>query len=197
MGVRILLGALARSGARFDAGIRPLFTYAKSHYVRTFCELDRRASDADAALEHLGFLYHCEDCLYRESERALTASPPSSCPNCSGARLLTAGPVWCGPVRDPAFVEDVTAAVPDSFGTAAEARGMLEQVRAELQTPTHYDQHKLCKHWGLPANAMDEFLTAIRDAGYETSRTHYGGTTFKTDADVGAIRAATEPLLES
>jgi tRNA (guanine26-N2/guanine27-N2)-dimethyltransferase len=28
-------------------------------------------------------------------------------------------------------------------------------------------------------------------AGHDASRTHYGGTTFKTDADVGEIRAAT------
>jgi tRNA (guanine26-N2/guanine27-N2)-dimethyltransferase len=38
---------------------------------------------------------------------------------------------------------------------------------------------------------MEEFLGALRAAGYAASRTHYGGTTFKTDADVTEIRAAT------
>jgi tRNA (guanine26-N2/guanine27-N2)-dimethyltransferase len=38
---------------------------------------------------------------------------------------------------------------------------------------------------------MDEFLDALRDAGYSASRTHYGGTTLKTDADVTAIRETT------
>jgi tRNA (guanine26-N2/guanine27-N2)-dimethyltransferase len=38
---------------------------------------------------------------------------------------------------------------------------------------------------------MDEFVARLRDAGYEASRTHYGGTTFKTDADVTEIREAT------
>ncbi|HKL27740.1 MAG TPA: tRNA (guanine(26)-N(2))-dimethyltransferase, partial [Natrialbaceae archaeon] len=57
---------------------------------------------------------------------------------------------------------------------------------------THYDQHRLCKAWGRPANAMDEFLDDLRAAGFEASRAHYGGTTFKTDATVGEIREATE-----
>jgi tRNA (guanine26-N2/guanine27-N2)-dimethyltransferase len=29
---------------------------------------------------------------------------------------------------------------------------------------------------------MDEFLERLRAAGFEASRTHYGGTTLKTDA---------------
>jgi tRNA (guanine26-N2/guanine27-N2)-dimethyltransferase len=39
---------------------------------------------------------------------------------------------------------------------------------------------------------MDDFLEKLRAAGYEASRAHYGGTTFKTDADVAAVREATE-----
>ncbi|ELZ19626.1 N(2),N(2)-dimethylguanosine tRNA methyltransferase [Haloterrigena salina JCM 13891] len=196
MGVRILISALARSGARFDVGVEPILTHATSHYVRTYLELDRKASAADAALEHLGHIYHCEDCLYRETEHGQVADPLESCPHCGGERLLTAGPVWLGPVQDTEFVADVRAAVPDSFGTAEKARELCETLEAELDEPTHYDQHKLCKNWGLPANAMDEFLADLREAGYAASPAHYGGTTFKTDASVGEIRAATEGSLE-
>jgi tRNA (guanine26-N2/guanine27-N2)-dimethyltransferase len=37
---------------------------------------------------------------------------------------------------------------------------------------------------------MDEFLETLREAGYAASRTHYGGTTFKTDATRAEIGAA-------
>jgi len=63
-------------------------------------------------------------------------------------------------------------------------------VAGELQRPTHYDQHRLYKRWGEPNTAMDDFLGALREAGHEASRTHYGGTTFKTDAGVAEIREA-------
>ncbi|EMA36316.1 tRNA (guanine(26)-N(2))-dimethyltransferase [Halobiforma nitratireducens] len=195
MGVRILLSALARSAARFDVGVTPLLTHATSHYVRTYLELEHKATAADATVDELGHIYHCEDCTYRETDPGLIADPLEACPHCGGTRILTAGPVWLGSVRDPEFVAAVRAAVPDSFGTAEKARELCETLEAELDEPTHYDQHKLCRNWGVPANAMDEFLADLRDAGYEASRAHYGGTTFKTDASVDEIREATEENL--
>ncbi|SFB82590.1 N(2),N(2)-dimethylguanosine tRNA methyltransferase [Halobiforma haloterrestris] len=195
MGVRILLSALARSAARFDVGVTPLLTHATSHYVRTYLELEHRATAADAAVDELGYVYHCEDCTYRETEPGMIADPLERCPHCDGERLLTAGPVWLGPVRDREFVASVREEIPDSFGTAEKARDLCGTLEDELDEPTHYDQHKLCRNWGLPANAMDEFLADLRDAGYEASRAHYGGTTFKTDASVGEIREATEDRL--
>ncbi|WIV65644.1 tRNA (guanine(26)-N(2))-dimethyltransferase [Natrialbaceae archaeon AArc-T1-2] len=191
MGVRILVSALARTAARHDVGVTPLLTHASSHYVRTYLELEQKATSADATLEELGHLYHCEDCLYREADPGLIANPLETCPNCGGERMLTAGPVWLGRTCEPEFVADVRERVPDAFGTAETGRALLETLAAELAVPTHYDQHRLCKEWGVSANAMDEFLSDLEAAGHEASRAHYGGTTFKTDADVAEIRAAT------
>ncbi|ELZ04112.1 tRNA (guanine(26)-N(2))-dimethyltransferase [Natrialba aegyptia] len=196
MGVRILLSALARSAARFDVGVEPILTHATSHYVRTYLELEHKATAADAAIDTLGHISHCEDCLYREHEFGLHADPIEECPHCGGNRMLTAGPVWLGSIRDAAFVAAVRDEIPDAFGTAEKARDLCTTLETELDEPTHYDQHKLCRNWGLPANAMDEFLADLRDAGYAASRAHYGGTTFKTDASVGEIREATAASLE-
>ncbi len=191
MGVRILLSALARSAARFDVGVAPILTHATSHYVRTYLELDHKATAADAAIDQLGYVSHCEDCRYRESHAGLIADPLAQCPACESERLLVAGPIWLGPIRETSFVAAVRDRVPDSFGTADRARDLCRTLEAELDEPTHYDQHKLCRDWGLPANAMDDFLASLADEGYETSRTHYSGTTFKTDASVPEIRTAT------
>ena len=192
MGVRILLSALARAGARHDVGVTPLLTHAESHYARTYLELEHKPTAADAAIEELGHLYHCEDCLYREADPGLIADPLETCPNCGGERMLTAGPVWLGHTCDREFVADVRERIPEDFGTAEKGRELLETLEGELEEPTHYDQHRLCKEWGLSANAMDDFLADLRDAGYEASRAHYGGTTFKTDAEVGEILEATK-----
>ncbi|HKJ58139.1 MAG TPA: tRNA (guanine(26)-N(2))-dimethyltransferase, partial [Halobacteriales archaeon] len=51
--------------------------------------------------------------------------------------------------------------------------------------------HRLCARWGRAAGPMDDFLDALREAGFAASRTHYGGTTFKTDAAVAEVREAT------
>jgi tRNA (guanine26-N2/guanine27-N2)-dimethyltransferase len=191
MGVRILLSALARTAARYDAGVAPVLTHATNHYVRTYLELDHSASDANAAVDELGHVYHCEDCLYRESDPGLIADTLDACPECGSERVLAAGPLWLGPTHDADFVTAVRDELDDSMGTASRAERLLTTLEAELHEPTHYDQHRLCKEWGRSASGMDEYLEQLRDAGFAASRTHYGGTTFKTGATVAQIREST------
>jgi tRNA (guanine26-N2/guanine27-N2)-dimethyltransferase len=190
MGVRILLSALARTAARYDVAVTPVLTHATNHYVRTYLELDRGATVANETLDHLGYIHHCEHCLRRETQHGLIADPPAWCPNCDHG-IQTAGPVWLESTADPAFVAGVRESVSPEMGTTDRAVDLLETIEAELSEATHYDQHRLCKRWGRGAPAMDDFLSDLREAGHAASRTHYGGTTFKTTASVTEIRAAT------
>jgi tRNA (guanine26-N2/guanine27-N2)-dimethyltransferase len=190
MGLRVLLSALCREAARYDRAARPILTHATRHYVRVYLELVESASAANATLEELGYVHWCPDCLSRTAERGLIAHPPEACANC-GHGVKTAGPIYCGAVRDREFTERVRESVTDDMGTEKLARKLLDTIGHELDTPTHYDQHKLAKEWGRSASAMDDFLADLRDAGHEASRTHYGGTTLKTTADVAEIEAAT------
>ncbi|MFB6308702.1 MAG: tRNA (guanine(26)-N(2))-dimethyltransferase [Haloarculaceae archaeon] len=190
MGLRVLLSALVRTAARYDIAARPIVSHATKHYARTYLDLDRGATVANRAVDELGYVHHCEACLWRDSEPGLIADPPADCPNC-GEGVQTAGPIWLARTCDPDFARAVREEVTDDMGTAEEARDLLETLAAELDTPTHYDQHRLCKRWGRGASAMDDFLARLREAGHDASRTHYGGTTFKTRADVATIREAT------
>jgi len=82
MGVRVLLSALARTGARYDVAVDPIATHATNHYVRTYLELDRGARVANDALDELGHVYHCQHCRWRDHEPGLLADPPDACPVC-------------------------------------------------------------------------------------------------------------------
>ena len=190
MGLRVLTSALVRTAARYDLAARPLLSHASDHYARTYLSLESGATPANEAIDDLGYVHHCPDCLYREHERGLVADPPDACPNCGGS-TVAAGPLWLAGLHDAEFVRTVRSRVGEEMGTAETARDMLATVADELDRPTHYDQHRLCKAWGRPATAMADFLDALRAAGHEASRTHYGGTTFETDADVARIRSVT------
>ncbi|KPN29659.1 tRNA (guanine(26)-N(2))-dimethyltransferase [Halolamina pelagica] len=193
MGLRVLIGALSRVAARRDVAVEPICSHATRHYARTYLDLTHKATAADKALEWLGFVHHCEDCLYREHEFGRIAHPPEDCPNCGSARCSTAGPIWLGPIADREFVGSVADEVTPNMGEWKRVSRLLDTLAVELDTPTHYDQHRLCKQWGAPANKLETFLDDLRDAGYDASPAHYGGTCFKTDADVAEIRAAAEP----
>jgi tRNA (guanine26-N2/guanine27-N2)-dimethyltransferase len=191
MGLRVLLSALVRTAARHDVAATPLFSHVSDHYARTYLQVEEGAQAADDQIAQLGHVHHCEHCLFRTHERGLLADAPASCPHCDEG-IQTAGPIWLGPAHDADFVTAVRERVPDAFGTADRARDLCATIAGESHEPTHYDQHRLTKRWNESAMAMDEFVAALRDAGHETSRTHYGGTTFKTTADVTEIRAAVE-----
>ncbi|MGM0591408.1 MAG: tRNA (guanine(26)-N(2))-dimethyltransferase [Halobacteriota archaeon] len=193
MGLRVLLSALVRTAARYDTAATPICSHVTRHYARTYLELDHRATRADAAIEQLGYVHHCEDCLERDHEFDLIAHPPDDCPVCGSNRLLTAGPIWLGPTADPAFTETVAANLTDEMGEATRASKLLSTVASELNVPTHYDQHRLCKLWTRSAPKMETFLDQLREAGFEATRAHYSGTAFKTDATVAEIRSATAP----
>ena len=190
MGLRVLLSALVRTAARRDVRARPVFSHATRHYVRTYLRVSGRATDADDALRDLGYVYHCASCLYREHDRGLIADPLECCPNC-GTDTQAAGPLWLGPAHDSDAVAAVRERIDDGMGTASRARRLCDRLEAELHEPTHYDQHRLSKEWGVSAIGMDKFLDRLREQGFAASRTHFGGTTFKTDGGVEAIRRAT------
>ncbi|MFB6219478.1 MAG: tRNA (guanine(26)-N(2))-dimethyltransferase [Halobacteriaceae archaeon] len=190
MGLRVLLGALARTAASHDVGVTPLLSHASDHYVRTYLALDRGATPANGAVDALGHVYHCPECLYREADPGLVADPPTDCPHCGSDQLLAAGPLWLAAAHDPGFVAATRDRLDDGMGTRERASDLLDRIEGELDTPTHYDQHRLTKRWNEPAPAMDEFLDSLRGAGHRASRTHYGGTTFKTDSSVAEIAAA-------
>jgi tRNA (guanine26-N2/guanine27-N2)-dimethyltransferase len=194
MGLRILLSALVRTAARYDTAARPICSHVSRHYARSYLELDGRATAADACLDDLGHVHGCEDCLARAPESGLIAHPPERCPACGSERVVTAGPLWLGAIRDREFVAAVRDRVTDDMGEAARARRLLCRLEAELDEPTHYDQHRLCKEWTRSAPAMEDFLAALRAAGFDASRAHYHGTAFKTDASVAEIRAATDEV---
>ena len=55
IGLRILLGYIAREAIKHDAGIRPLLCYYMDHYFRVYVQIIRGARRADKALEEIGF----------------------------------------------------------------------------------------------------------------------------------------------
>jgi tRNA (guanine26-N2/guanine27-N2)-dimethyltransferase len=190
MGLRILLGALARTAARYDVGVEPVLSHVSDHYVRTYLDLHHRATDANEAIEELGHVYHCQQCLHREHEHGLIADPREECPRCGGSQVLTAGQLWLGPAHDTDFVARVREHLTLDMGKAERADRLLSTIEGEVHEPTHYDQHRLYKQWSEPAIGMDEFVDRLRDAGIDASRAHFGGTTFKTPAGIDAMRDA-------
>jgi tRNA (guanine26-N2/guanine27-N2)-dimethyltransferase len=189
MGLRVLIGALVRTAARYDVAATPVLSHSSDHYKRTYLTLEEGAKVSNEALGGIGFLSHCSDCGARDAHDAADAAVPETDKrDCDcGAERDVAGPLWVGAVREPDFVDDVLEELDEEMGTYDRAKETLRGVRDELDTPTHYDHHEVCKRAGETPSKLDAFLERLRDAGYEATEAHYSGTAFKTDASHDAL----------
>jgi tRNA (guanine26-N2/guanine27-N2)-dimethyltransferase len=186
MGLRVLIGALARTAARYDVAITPVLSHSSDHYKRTYLSLEEGAKVSNTALEGVGFVSHCFDCGARDEHKAVGAAVPEEVVrDCAcGATREVAGPLWTDSVRDADFVDTVLGEMEDneSMGTRKRATKTMRIVRDELDTPTHYDHHKVCQRAGATPSKLEDFVERLREAGYEATKAHYSGTAFKTDA---------------
>jgi len=65
MGLRIMLGMIARDLARHEKAMHPMFCHATRHYVRAYLEVKKGANKTDKCLKDLGFIAHCTKCTAR------------------------------------------------------------------------------------------------------------------------------------
>ncbi|MDP2767646.1 MAG: tRNA (guanine(10)-N(2))-dimethyltransferase [Candidatus Methanoperedens sp.] len=193
MGVRILMGAVARTLAKHDKVMTPLLSYASAHYVRLFASVKKSIEDADDCLKNMGFISHCFGCGARLWKYGLAVHMEEKCPVCGHTTSL-AGPLWLGRLHERNFCEELLGEI--------EKRGFKEAVkliatcRDELDIPMHYDYHKLCKSLGITAMPTDALILALRERGFKASRTHFSGVSFKADAGVEEIKGIVRELAQ-
>ncbi|NOQ28690.1 MAG: tRNA (guanine(10)-N(2))-dimethyltransferase, partial [Methanosarcinales archaeon] len=65
IGVRVLMGAIARALAVQEIAMVPLLAYARRHYVRVYARVLKSVSSADKSMQELGFIAHCRHCSFR------------------------------------------------------------------------------------------------------------------------------------
>lgn len=188
-GLRILAGFVSRTFAKYKKYTTPLFCHSTEHYVRIYLEVGRGAKKTDDSLKNLGYIAHCDKCLYRTLIAGLTPRIPEKCPNCGGA-LKAGGPLWLGHLIDRDYVKGMLDLLPNStIGTYNPALKLLERCYEESLGPaTFYDLHKICKVLKISAPPIADVLDKLQEEGYFASRTHIKPTGIKTDAPVETIK---------
>lgn len=189
VGLRTLLGKVAREQAKYDKAVRPLLCHATQHYIRLYLEVWQGVVYADRMVDMLGFLLHCPTCHHHDVRPGTAISLPGRCPVC-GCRVSIGGPLWLGPTKDDDFVARVAAAIAaGTFGSKERALRLLETIGAEIDVPMFYDQHILCRDMKATPTSIGVLVDALREQGFRASRTHYSGVGFKTDAPINEVRA--------
>ncbi|MBC7085878.1 MAG: tRNA (guanine(10)-N(2))-dimethyltransferase, partial [Methanomethylovorans sp.] len=184
MGLRILLGRIARDLARHEKSMYPLFSHATRHYLRVYLEVQKGVNKSDNCLKNLGFISHCKKCFSRSVHYGLAVHIPEKCKIC-GHNNNVAGPLWLGNLHDKDFCDSVLMQLSDrELGKKEQAMKIVRLCKNELDVPTFYDQHVLSKKLGISAIPMENLLKELETNGFKASRTHFSGTSFKTNAEI-------------
>lgn len=179
VGVRILLGKICRTFAKYEKRIVPMLSISRQHFIRVFLSVRRGAREADEGLKDLGFIAHCSSCL----NRFVTQHPyflPERCEVC-GSKLRIMGPMFISPIHDGEFCRKVLHASRE-LGLGRDVYRIVSMCSEELQVPFFYDHHALCKKLKVRICKIDELIEKLRKSGFLASRTHFSGTSFKTNA---------------
>ncbi|ADI74462.1 N2,N2-dimethylguanosine tRNA methyltransferase [Methanohalobium evestigatum Z-7303] len=187
MGVRILLGKVAREFAKYDKAMIPILSHATRHYVRTYLHVKKGAKRADDALKYMGFISHCDKCGFRKTVYGLAVSIDNNCPLC-GNKTSIGGPLWLGSLHETDFCNEILQEIDNhQLNKRENTRKIITLCRDELEYPTYYDLHLICKRQGVSAVSMNRLIDLLIANGYSASRTHFSGTSFKTDAGIDVI----------
>lgn len=186
--IRVLLGAVARTGAALDIGATPVAAHSTRHYVRVYCRIRVGATGAAGTLKHLGYVVWCPSC----GGASTSPAEERGCAAC-GKKAKSAGPLWVDGLAD----SDLVAKAVKEAGEAglAKAEGVLRPLEEiDRFPPWSFDIEEVCSELGIPSVPEAQVRNALKRAGAASMRTPFEKRGVKTTASrkefVGAVRDA-------
>jgi len=177
IGLRILLGYIARAAAKYSKGIECFFSHSTEHYFRVYVKVEKGKSKADEALSNLGYLYYCKKCMNRLTSKGyLTETKICDC----GEKFSIAGILWLGKIKKDSFCSEILKIKEEK---------LVKTIKEELHIPFYYDVHKICKSLRIRVPKIGDIIEKLESRGYHASRTHFSPTGIKTDADIDKLKA--------
>ncbi|WP_084739681.1 tRNA (guanine(10)-N(2))-dimethyltransferase [Sulfuracidifex tepidarius] len=167
VGIRILIGRIAKDAAVEEKGIFPVLSFYHGHFFRVFVRVEEGATKADNSLEKMGFVAECERCGYHKF-----SSDPCDLRRCDycGCEMNVAGPLWLGQLQDKSLLQQLHL--------EGEAEKIVSKMRAEATAPPfYYSLDKLSSRLRLSAVPSTSDIVECTSGFY----THFDPKGIKTD----------------
>jgi tRNA (guanine26-N2/guanine27-N2)-dimethyltransferase len=190
LAVRLLIGCLAVTAAKYDIGVAPVFSHSANHYVRTYATMAYGAKKADESVEEMGYVLHCFKCFHREAVRtSLVLGHSGKCSECN-SKLSFAGPLWIGKISDEKFCESMGEENRlRHFRLFRRIGKILELAKKDGEAPiTYYVIDKMCDLINSPVPSLGKVMESLRSDGFKTYLTHFNSKAVRSDASAMKIR---------
>ncbi|KAG7195441.1 RNA methyltransferase tRNA(m5U54)methyltransferase [Scheffersomyces spartinae] len=202
-GLRLILGLVARSAAKYKKSIEPLLSLLIDFYMRCFIRIRTSPLEVKQLASQNMQVFHCVGCGHRipqplgRTEKGKHQVPRldgkllksldnnGNCKYCSSV-INIAGPMWEGQLHNHEFIEEVLRirdeASDKQFGTRERIKGMLSLAKSELNdVPFYINLNQLLSYFKSPPISLDTFSKVVGNLGYRVSLTHAKRNSIKTD----------------
>ena len=182
LALRHQIGCVARQAWMLGHGIRPLLSFSDGRTFRTAVRLcSHPAADEES---NLGLLARCEVCGSQQDQPLLRLRAWRACLCSPGSEhLLIHGPLWLGPLQQPAFLGRLlNLPVP----VAGATQRLIRRLRADSGFPARvWSTAELAHRLGLRGPPpVAEMVQALRNAGQSASASGVMGGQIRTNADL-------------
>lgn len=167
IGLRILIGFIARTSLKYNFGIFPLLCYYADHYFRVYFKVIKGKKNT---IENLGYIVH----NFENGERRVI----KILENVNFKNEKIAGELWIGKLKDNEFLENLEI---KNINTEKRTIKYLELWKQELNIPYFYETREVARI--LKRTPRINFIVdKLKKSGFSASKTHFSPTAFKTNA---------------
>jgi len=168
IGLRILLGYIARIAGIFDYSFKPMLSYHYAHYFRVYGSIEKGVKKAEKSLACVGQFYWENGWKIGKSLNA----------------KKIAGPLWTGKLHDKNFIKILESS--ENKKIKEMAKKFMEEDAISLP---YYESGKIAKEIKTRQPSLDKLIEKLRRHGWKAARTHFAGNAFKTNAGYDEIKS--------
>ncbi len=165
LGVRVLLTAIMREGAKHEMGVSVLLSYWRRHYIRVFVKVRQSKKAAFETMKKVNPVFFCRCGFFSEEME-------EKCPLCEND-VDCISPVYLGRIKENEFLAKVK-------------NEMAEELIKEIDIPFYYDTHWLARFFGFQPPKIEALLEKLKE-DFQASRTIFCPTGVKTDAPLDKV----------
>jgi tRNA (guanine26-N2/guanine27-N2)-dimethyltransferase len=177
---RALITGIQHVGLTLGQSLIPAVTLYHRHFLRCFFIRNR---GVDKVIDKTGFIHLCKKCQTRFT--SLLGEKRFRCSTCDESDTVKVGPLYLGRIQNSEYL---TSMFKDEHLQKLGTRKRLTKIlplmieEAKLDIPWSYNIPKLVKKVGITVPPLDKIVMKLKDRGHECFKTHYSGTSLKTNA---------------
>ncbi|RLI78513.1 tRNA (guanine(10)-N(2))-dimethyltransferase [Archaeoglobales archaeon] len=185
VGVRILIGKVAREITKYDRAFEVMLCWAKEHYYRIHLKVIKSTSRAGKLYNNVGYLYHCFDCLNR-MWLPMNGKTKEIC-EC-GSKFTMIGPLWIGELHKQELISKMLDDLSIKSSETEKTIEFLKRIENEIDAPFYYDIHAISQRLKVAPPQINKIISKLEDEGFKASKTRFSSISFKTDARIEDVK---------